>query len=283
MPVRPRKISEIKPLFTNLAVTSQYEVQFGGLSPELQTYLNARGVDYRFSSESVGLLCNSASLPGSSFATSDINGNFTGLMEKFVHTRIYTPIELSFYVDKEYKVVKFIEHWMEFISSASGVNPNTNQYFYKMKYPNQYKCDFTKVTKFNRDYSNQLEYNFVGLFPIAMGSVSLSYDSSSIMTVSATFNYERYIPGRTLSLDQKQQTSNNLNPNNLRTSEKNFNAQSLDSQQNQNNKNNIQFGVDSTGLNPNLTGLNSLTNNPLFVSDNTKGEKNITDWFNVSP
>jgi hypothetical protein len=58
VPVRPRRISDIKPLFTNLAVTSQYEVQFGGLNPELQGYLNSRGVDYRFTSESVGLLCN---------------------------------------------------------------------------------------------------------------------------------------------------------------------------------------------------------------------------------
>jgi hypothetical protein len=285
VPVRPRRISDIKPLFTNLAVTSQYEVQFGGLNPELQGYLNSRGVDYRFTSESVGLLCNSASLPGSSFATSDINGNFTGLMEKFVHTRIYTPLELSFYVDKEYKVVKFLEHWMEFISSASGINPNTNQYFYKMKYPNQYKCDLTKVTKFNRDYKNELQYNFIGLFPVAMSSVSLSYESSSLMTVSATFNYERYVPGRVLSIDEKLNTSNNLDPNYPRTNQNDFDPQSVDSQ-NQTTLNNIQFGVDTTNsLNPNLTGTNALTNNPLFVSTkgDPQGKPSVTDWFNVSP
>ena len=279
MPVRSRKISDIKPLFTNLAVTSQYEVQFGGLSPELQSYLNSRGVDYRFIGESAGLLCNSASLPGSSFATSDINGNFTGLMEKFIHTRIFTPIELNFYVDKEYKIVKFIEHWMEFMSSASGVNPNTNQYFYKMKYPNQYKCDFTKVTKFNIDYDNQLEYNFVGLFPISMGSISLSYEQSSVMTMTVTFNYERYIPGRVLSINQKQQDSNNLTPNFPKSSENSFKPQSLE------NTRNIQTGIENGNTpNANLTSLNELTNNPLYISTNSENGKNkIVDWFNVSP
>lgn len=278
MAVRPRRISDIKPIFTNLAVTSQYQVQFGGLPGELQSYLNLRGVDFSFINETAGLLCSSASLPGSSFATSDINGNFTGLMEKFVHTRIYTPIELNFYVDKEYKVVKFIEHWMEFMSSASNVNPNQNQYFYKMKYPDQYKCNMSKVTKFNRDYQNQLEYYFIGLFPIAMSSVSLSYDSSSIMTVGATFNYERYVPGSILSVDQFFNQSNNLDPFSTQSQNSNYSQQSVDSQL-VNANNNIQFGVDSANsINSTLNGLNALNNN-----SNTNNSNSVGNWFNVAP
>ena len=106
--VRPRRIADIKPIFTNVAQTSQYEVKFGGFKKELRDYLGARGVDSRFTGETVGLLCNSASLPGSSFATADIAGNYTGVMEKFAHTRIFTPIDLTFYVDKEFKTMKFL-------------------------------------------------------------------------------------------------------------------------------------------------------------------------------
>lgn len=283
MAVRPRRISDIKPIFTNLAVTSQYQVQFGGLPSELQNYLNLRGIDFSFINETAGLLCNSASLPGSSFATSDINGNFTGLMEKFAHTRIYTPIELNFYVDKEYKVVKFIEHWMEFMSSASNINPNQNQYFYKMKYPDQYKCNLSKVTKFNRDYQNQLEYYFIGLFPIAMSSVSLSYDSSTIMTVSATFNYERYVPGSILSVDQFFNQSNNLDPFSVQSQNSNYSQQSADSQL-ANANNNIQFGVDSTNsINSNLSGLNALNNNSNTGFNDVNYSNSVGNWFNISP
>lgn len=255
----PRKISDIKPLFTNLAVTSQYEVQFGGLSLQLKNYLASRGVDIGFISRSAGLLCNSASIPGSSFATSDINGNFTGLMEKFAHTRIYTPIELSFYVDQDYKVLKFLEHWMEFISSGSRINPNTDSYFYKMRYPNEYKCDFTKIVKFNRDYVKEIEYSFIGLFPIALGSVSVSYDASSVMTVSATFNYERYVPGKVLSFDEKRFLSNNLDPT-ISNPEQNLDTQQSTESLYNTVINNTAFGVDSTNtLNPNLTGTNALS------------------------
>ena len=284
MAVRPRRISDIKPIFTNLAVTSQYEVQFGGLPPELQSYLSLRGVDFQFTNETAGLLCNAASLPGSSFATSDINGNFTGLMEKFVHTRIYTPIDLSFYVDKEYKVVKFLEHWMEYISSASGVNPNGSQYFYKMKYPDQYKCNFTKITKFNRDYQNELQYYFVGLFPVSMSSVSVSYDSSTTMTVNAQFNYERYIPGSILSVDQLNFTSNNLDPFSARTAFNNSQQQTADNQL-FSGTNNIQFGVDNNNtINANLSGLNALAggNNPV-TSDPNNSTNIVGNWFNVAP
>jgi len=84
----PRRISDIKPLITSLAQTSHYEVIFGGLSAPLRGHLAYRGIDANFIGESVGLLCNSAVLPGSSFGTADIAGNFTGVVEKMAHTRL---------------------------------------------------------------------------------------------------------------------------------------------------------------------------------------------------
>lgn len=281
MPVRPRKISDIKPLFTNLAVTSQYEVRFGGFSPDLQEYLRKRGVDSRFIGETVGLLCNSASLPGSSFATADINGNFTGLMEKFAHTRIFTPIELSFYVDKEYKTMKFLEHWMEYISSASLVNPGENPYFSKMKYPDQYKVDYSKIIKFNRDYKRELEYNFFGMFPIALSSVSVSYDSSQLMTVSATLNYERYVCGKVYSIDEKLGTNNNLQPEFANVSRES--QPSLEDLYNNAIKQ-TEFGVDKTNtLNPNLSGTNALLSSDTPASIKVDYAKSTdSGWFPVS-
>ena len=35
-----------------------------------------------------------------------------------------------------------------------------------MEYPNTYKCDETKIIKFDRDYNEELEYKFIGLFPM---------------------------------------------------------------------------------------------------------------------
>lgn len=206
---RPRQISEIKSLFGNLAQTSQYQVIFGGLSPALLVHLGIRGVDVRFITESAGLLCSSASLPGSSLATSDINGNYTGVMETFAHTRIFTPIDLTFLVDKEYKILKFLEHWIEFAANGSGVNNTNKGYFFRMKYPSLYKCNSTKILKFNRDYKEEVQYNFFEMFPRSLSSPTVSYDESQVLTVTATFNYDRYVCGPISSIDQKREIDNN--------------------------------------------------------------------------
>jgi len=206
---RPRRISDFQPLFTNLAQTSHYQVIFGGLSANLRSYLGRRGVDPRFVGESVGLLCNSASLPGSSFATADIVGNFTGVAEKMAHTRTFTQIDLEFYVDSSYKTLKFLEHWTEFISSGSAAQPYESGYNFRMRYPDQYKCDATKIIKFDRDYQKYIEYTFYGLFPLSLNSTSISYESSSVLKASASFNYNRYVCGKIYSLDIARKSDNN--------------------------------------------------------------------------
>ena len=206
---RPRKISEFKPLFTNLAQTSHYQVVFGGLSGPLRSYLRLRGIDSRFIGESVGLLCNSASLPGSSFATADIVGNYTGVAEKMAHTRTFTQIDLEFYVDRSYKTIKFLEHWMEFISSGSREQPYKEGYHFRMRYPDEYKCNASRIIKFDRDYRNYIEYTFYGLFPLTLNSTAISYESSGILKASASFNYERYVCGRTYSFDIARREDNN--------------------------------------------------------------------------
>ncbi len=206
---RPRKISEFKPLFSRLAQTSHYQVIFGGLSGPLRSYLLQRGVDSRFINESVGLLCNSASLPGSSFATSDIVGNYTGVAEKMAHTRTFVQLDLEFYVDHSYRTLKFIEHWMEFISSGSFEQPYQEGYYYRMRYPEQYKCNATRIIKFDRDYNRYIEYTFYGLFPLSLNSTAVSYESSGILKASASFNYERYVCGKTYSIDIARREDNN--------------------------------------------------------------------------
>ena len=211
--VRPRRISDFKPLFTNLAQTSHFQVIFGGLPGQLLAYLYLRGVEPRFIAENAGLLCFSASLPGSSFATADVNNNFTGVNERVAHRRIFTEIGLEFYVDNDYRTLKFIEHWMEFISGGSNADPYREGYYFRMQYPESYKSNTTKIIKFDRDYNREIEYNFFGLFPLALNSTPVSYNGSDVLRISTTFNYERYVCGKVLSLDVARNVNNNIIPN----------------------------------------------------------------------
>lgn len=205
-----RRIADFKPTLTNLAQTSHFQVLFSGLPGTLTGYLGSRGVDSRFINETAGLLCYSASLPGSSFATSDIVGNYMGIAEKMAHTRQFTQIDLEFYVDREYKTIKFLEHWMEFIASGSNAPQYSDGYYFRMQYPKSYKSDQTRILKFDRDYNAEIEYNFRGLFPYALGGININYSNSDILKASATFSFERYIAGQTSSLSSYQGLDNNL-------------------------------------------------------------------------
>ena len=67
--VQPRRIADFKPTLSKLATTSHYQVIFGGLPSGLRQHLNVRDVGWRFTAETIGLLCNNAVLPGSAVAT----------------------------------------------------------------------------------------------------------------------------------------------------------------------------------------------------------------------
>lgn len=228
---RPRRISDIKPLLTNLAQTSHYEVQFGSLPIDgaLQRYLQNKGIDVRFIAESAGLLCYNAVLPTTSLGSMTIDGNYMGIQEKFAHSRIYDTITLDFYVDKDYKMLNFLECWMEFIASGSfngigleGENENISQnneaFFIRMQYPAYYKANSVRIVKFDRDYRKEIEYNFRGFFPLNISSVPVSYINSDTLRVSATFQYDRYIAGKSLSINYFNQD----NTNQVKTQPKNL-------------------------------------------------------------
>ena len=206
----PKKISDFKPVLTTLAQTSHFEVKFSGLKPKLMGHLSARGVFSSFVSSDITLLCHSASLPGSSYATADIVGDYMGVAESMPHTRTFTPIDLSFYVDRSYKAIKFFEHWMEFMHDASSASRLSDYTHFRMQYPEEYKCNSMKIVKFDRDSNRYIEYNFKGLYPKTINAMPVSYDSSEILKVGVSFNYERYVCGSVDSKSINNGTSNNL-------------------------------------------------------------------------
>ena len=200
---RPRPISDFLPRIQNVAQTSQYLVKFAlpfsRNSGGLRSFLRRKGVNDRFVVEDAGLLCSDAVLPGSAMASIDTRGDYQGVIERMAHTRNFTQISLEFYVDNEYKSMKFLEHWMEYITGAIR-NPADDAYFYQLNYPSEYKSNDTRIVKFERNYKQFLEYRFIGLFPLALNSTRVSYNGSQVLKASASFSFDRYICGESTSL-----------------------------------------------------------------------------------
>ena len=196
--IKPYNLSVAKNLIGPLAQTNHFQVTFSSLRPSVESYLRdyLKVDDIRnFLSRRAGILCDSASLPTTAYATAEVRDNFMGVPQQFAHTRIYTDLDFSFYVDEDYNLLKIFEGWMEYISS--GANTSTLQddraYFRRMRYPDSYKCDTMYINKFEKNFKKTLRYRFVNVFPKAMSAVPVAYGPADILKVNVSFNFDRYI------------------------------------------------------------------------------------------
>ena len=181
-----------------LAQTNHFLVTISSLTPEVETYLQSftNASDFRrFLAERGGILCSDASLPTTSYATAEVKDNFMGVPQQFAHTRIYTDIDFTFYVDEKYTLLKIFEGWMEYISSGASpfMEQQTKSFYRRMRYPDSYKCNTLYINKFEKNYNRTMRYQFINAFPKAMSSVPVSYGSAEILKVTVSFNYDRYI------------------------------------------------------------------------------------------
>lgn len=201
---RVKTTEQIRSLFQKVATTNHYEVFFNGFASlqSLRGYITTRAplVNNFFISRDLGLLCNSAELPGTSMATAQVEGNRMGIVEKFAHTRVYTDTTLTFYVDSDYRVVQFFELWHDFIASGSGVGKEQKAYYNRMRYPDEYKISTMRIMKFNKDHFRNVEYTFLNAFPVNVSSMPVSYDGANVLELQVTFAYDRYFFGKLSSL-----------------------------------------------------------------------------------
>ena len=198
------KIGGIKGLRTKIlapALTSHYEVKIpvgsGALNSILKPLLGTDG------QENLNISCSETNLPGSSIATFEVKNDYAGVTERYAHRRMYDDrIDFTFYVDShQYLPIRFFERWMRFVTGESGtrtdgetrelVNPG---YHYRMNFPESYRCERgLKIVKFERDYRNSLEYEFIGAYPISVSSMPVGYDSSSLLKCTVSMTYLRYV------------------------------------------------------------------------------------------
>ena len=206
---RPRGISDIMPKLQNVSLSSRFLVKLVLPRSPVRTFLRQKGINDRFIADDIGLLCSDAVLPGSALASLNTAGDYQGVVERFAHTRNFTQINLEFYVDNEYKSLKFLEHWMEFIAGGSSADPINDSYHFKMRYPDEYKSNDTRIVKFEANHFQFLEYRFIGLFPLSLNSTRVSYQNSTVLKASCQFSYDRYVCGESSSLARALGISNN--------------------------------------------------------------------------
>ena len=184
----PLSVSKIKSQLLSPALTSHFEVVIG-IPKDLQSVLG-------INQERLNLMCSEASLPGSQLTTLELTNDRTGVTEKHAYRRLFDDrLDLTFYVDaKNYIPIKFFETWIQYIMNENPQETIRKNYAYRVKYPDDYISDQGLIVrKFEKDYKSVLEYEFVRSFPLAISSMSVSYDASSLLKCQVSMSYIRYI------------------------------------------------------------------------------------------
>ena len=200
-------MNRMRELVGNLSQTNYYFVDIPITSPNLLTHFQTSYSDLsdinEFVKNKLGFLCSEATLPTTSYATAEVKDNFMGITQEFAHTRLYTDMDLTFYVDSDYSILRFFEGWMDYISGGNlqGVEPAAatrveTDIYRRFNFPEFYKCQKMTITKFERDYDRELTYTFVNAFPKGLTSIPVSYGPADLLKVTVTFNYDRYVVSR---------------------------------------------------------------------------------------
>ena len=204
--VQKINMSRARELVGNLAQTNYYLVNIP-LTKQLVNHFSTSYPDLgnidTFVERKLGYLCSEATLPTTSYATAEVKDNYIGITQEFAHTRLYTDMDLTFYVDSDYSILRFFEGWMDYISggnikgdepaAATDLRPNIYRRF---NFPNYYKVQNMTILKFERDYDKVLEYTFVNVFPKGVTSIPVSYGAADLLKVTVSFNYDRYVVSR---------------------------------------------------------------------------------------
>jgi len=198
---RSRTLAEIKSKLLNPATTSHFQVSIGQPQGNFRTFLNEVGA---FNDQDrLNMMCCEASLPGSQLATSELTNDFSGVTERHAYRRIYDQkTDIIFYTDAEqYLPIRFFEAWMNYITNESTSKGTTGSvkdpnFYYRMKFPNSYKGSL-EVTKFEKNMESKmsakpLTYSFVNCYPLAVSSMPVSYEASSLLKCTVSMTYSRY-------------------------------------------------------------------------------------------
>ena len=202
---KPNRINTttLKSRILNIAQTSVYQVKLQPPGP-VQDFLRTSDPDIDYGSDGldIELLCSDTNLPGQSLATHDVTMDYPGVTEKMAYRKIFDDrIDFTFMVGKEYNVIQFFEGWINYIT-GQGTTFTNEEYvsrsrYYRMNYPRNYKTDNLYISKFEKDVQGYyLTYQFIGAFPISISPTSVSYDASSALNYTASFNYMRYVKTR---------------------------------------------------------------------------------------
>jgi hypothetical protein len=127
----------------------------------------------------IQLFCDQTQLPGISFGTAQVRSH--GEFKEVPYEKLYEPVTMNFYVDKELNVKYLFDSWMDIIQDG------TSRTF---SYPNTYTSDKMRIVVEDTEGQGRYEVNLFRCYPKSVAPIQLDYSSKDVMKLQVTFTYQ---------------------------------------------------------------------------------------------
>lgn len=171
-------------------------LSLGGARPSLfEVDLNFPGFVTNSSDIKSKWVAKSSFLPAS--ITTSMNINYLGRVHKIPGERTFPQWTVTFINDEDFKLRNALEEWADHISGFNKIGQSrsydstvdTNSTGNNNKYSKD--ADIYQISKDGRKIK---QYKFIGLYPITLTDIAVSWDSpNTIEEFTATFDYQYYI------------------------------------------------------------------------------------------
>jgi hypothetical protein len=193
-----------------MSLTTMYEVtfDFSGATASSQGNTLLKSLQSAVADSTAGafngdglitILCSEAQLPNVSSLTGQTNGLFLGEGQvNYAYGRLFTDVSLGWQCDKDMTPLRFLQTWHNYIYTYDMLQATIRtrgEVVDKVKYPEQYQASI-KITKLTQGKKTEdlkpISFTLINAFPHSIDATPLSYGSSQIVNVSASFYYSKY-------------------------------------------------------------------------------------------
>jgi hypothetical protein len=149
------------------------------------------------STENLSFLCHSAVLPGIDLGVRTVRPDNLGTAQRRPNGVVdYNVIPLSFYVDEDFKVMKFFHKWMQGIvnydASRGKFNSDNDRLPFEVSYKDDYVSTIMIDVYSGNSFEKKYSYKLNNAFPVSMNDVSLDWgNGAEVMKLGIGFSYDQ--------------------------------------------------------------------------------------------
>ena len=189
-----------------MALSTQYSVSFEFADDTLSNRLKAAVADTTegvFSPDGiVSLLCTEAQLPSVSSLTGQTNGLYLGEGQvNYSYGKLFTDVSLGWICDRDMTPMKFLQEWHDsqftfeaVRKSESSLTKDTRAITNRVNFPSNYQA-VIKIEKNDlgpEGRERSMTYTLLNAFPYSIDATPVSYGTSQVLNVSASFYYSKF-------------------------------------------------------------------------------------------